>query len=120
MIYAIGDLHLDSTDLKPMGVFGGNWQDHDKKIKTSWLEKVKDDDLVLLPGDISWAMRFNEAIDDLKFIDELPGKKLISKGIRTEYACAEQLIIEKSFEKAAWIGGLRAVSISDDFHTCVA
>ena len=80
MIYAIGDLHLDSTDLKPMGVFGGNWQDHDKKIKTSWLEKVKDDDLVLLPGDISWAMRFSEAIDDLKFRDELPGKKLISKG----------------------------------------
>ena len=59
MIYAIGDLHLDSTDLKPMSIFGGNWQDHDKKIKASWLENVKEDDLVLLPGDTSWAMRFS-------------------------------------------------------------
>ena len=40
MIYAIGDLHLDSTDLKPMGVFGGNWQDHDKRIMTSMTKKM--------------------------------------------------------------------------------
>lgn len=80
MIYAIGDLHLDSTDKKPMSVFGGNWENHDKKIFDYWQKNVCDEDLVLLPGDISWAMKFEEAIEDLKNIDCLKGLKIISKG----------------------------------------
>lgn len=80
MIYAIADLHFDFSKEKPMDVFGDNWKDHDKKIISDWKEKVRDDDLVLLPGDISWALKLKDAVDDLNVIDSLPGKKIISKG----------------------------------------
>ncbi len=80
MIYAIGDLHLDHSKEKPMDIFGDNWIDHDENIFDSWKENVQEDDLVLIPGDISWALRTNEAYEDLKKIDQLPGKKVLVKG----------------------------------------
>jgi len=80
MIYAIGDLHFDYSKEKPMDVFGENWIKHEEKIIKNWKDKVNDNDLVLLPGDISWALKLNQAIDDLKRIEKLPGKKIISKG----------------------------------------
>ena len=80
MIYGIGDLHLDYTKEKEMCVFGDNWLNHEEKIFESWNELVKEDDLVLLPGDISWALKLEEAENDLKRIEELPGRKIIIKG----------------------------------------
>lgn len=80
MIYAIADLHFDFTLQKPMDIFGDNWKGHDTKIIDDWKSKVKDEDLVLLPGDISWALKLSDAALDLKVIDSLPGKKIISKG----------------------------------------
>lgn len=80
MIYGIGDLHLDYTKNKAMDIFGENWIDHEDKIFESWKELVGEDDLVLLPGDISWALKLEEAYMDLKRINELPGYKIISKG----------------------------------------
>lgn len=80
MIYAIGDLHFDSTKEKPMDIFGDNWKDHEEKIIKNWQQSISEDDLVLIPGDISWALKLQEAENDLKRIDTLPGKKVISKG----------------------------------------
>ncbi|RVU54819.1 metallophosphoesterase [Anaerosphaera multitolerans] len=80
MIWAIGDLHFDSTGEKPMDVFGSKWENHEEKIISHWKEVVASDDLVLLPGDISWALKLKESEEDLKKIDSLPGKKIISKG----------------------------------------
>lgn len=79
-IYAISDLHLDYSKQKPMDIFGDNWLDHEEKIFNSWEDKVKEDDLVLLPGDISWSLKLHEAKKDLDRIDNLLGKKIISKG----------------------------------------
>jgi hypothetical protein len=79
-IFGISDLHLDSKKEKPMDIFGENWIDHDKKIFDSWKESVSDDDIVLLPGDISWAISLKEAYLDLALIEELPGRKIITKG----------------------------------------
>ncbi len=79
-IYGIGDLHLDSTGKKPMDVFGVNWINHEFKIYNNWKEMVNNEDLVIIPGDISWALKINEAYEDLKKIDEMPGLKVISKG----------------------------------------
>ncbi len=79
MIYAIGDLHLDSRGEKPMDIFGDNWTKHDNQIFLNW-EKITDEDLVLIPGDISWATKLIDAIDDLNRIDSLPGKKVLIKG----------------------------------------
>lgn len=80
MLWAMGDLHLDSSGKKPMDVFGENWQNHEEKIFTDWQEKVKEDDIVLLVGDISWALKLEECVEDLKRIDSLPGKKYMIKG----------------------------------------
>ncbi|GKX28938.1 ser/threonine protein phosphatase [Vallitalea longa] len=80
MIYAIGDLHLGFSNDKPMNVFGKNWDKHYIKIKEDWERRVKDDDLVLVPGDISWAMKLEEAKKDIDFIKRLPGRKILVKG----------------------------------------
>ena len=79
-IYSIGDLHLSFSKPKPMDMFGDNWQNHPDKIKESWLSKVREEDVVLLSGDLSWAMSLDEASEDLTFVEDLPGKKILIKG----------------------------------------
>ena len=79
-LYAIGDLHFSTENPKPMNIFGGNWDNHEKKIVDNWSETVKDDDTVLVLGDTSWAMNLNEAKSDLDIIESLPGKKIFIKG----------------------------------------
>lgn len=63
-----------------MAVFGPDWKDHAEKISKGWHRKVNSNDLVLVPGDISWAMRIDEATPDLEWLHALPGKKLILRG----------------------------------------
>lgn len=63
-----------------MDIFGDNWKKHEEKIIYNWKSTIKDDDLILIPGDISWALKCEDAYEDLKKIDELPGRKIISKG----------------------------------------
>ena len=79
-LFAIGDLHLPGGDEKPMDVFCDHWEDHFARISQDWREKVGSEDVVLIPGDISWAMQLSAAIPDLQAIGELPGRKLIIKG----------------------------------------
>lgn len=80
-IWALSDPHLSfGTKDKSMEVFGPDWLHHAEKIEAGWLSKVEPHDLVLVPGDISWAMRLDEAKKDLEWLDALPGKKLIVKG----------------------------------------
>jgi len=79
-IYAIGDLHLSGFAPKPMDIFGQHWSGYWEKIKQNWRSLVEDADLVLIPGDLSWAMKLSEAAVDLKDICSLPGRKIIMKG----------------------------------------
>ena len=79
-IFAISDLHLSNSCDKPMDIFGGNWEGYTDKIIENWKAKVSDDDIVLIAGDISWAMKLDEAKADLDWIEKLPGKKIIIKG----------------------------------------
>ena len=80
-VFAIADLHLDTlTNKKSMEIFGNRWQNYIDKIKNNWSRLVGDNDTVVIPGDISWALSAEDAIHDLKWIDELPGKKIIMKG----------------------------------------
>lgn len=79
-IYAIGDLHLSLKNPKPMDIFGENWKNHDKKIKNNWIKKVNNDDIVLIPGDFSWETYIENTYEDFKFLNELPGNKILLKG----------------------------------------
>ncbi|MEZ4627087.1 MAG: metallophosphoesterase [Eubacteriales bacterium] len=79
-LYAIADLHLSFTSDKPMDVFGEAWLEHAEKLERNWRETIGQDDLVLIPGDISWAMQLSAALPDLSFIGALPGRKILLKG----------------------------------------
>ena len=80
MIWSIGDLHFDITKNKSMDIFGENWKDHEEKIIDFWKENVCEDDLVIVAGDISWALKLEESMEDLMRIDNLPGVKCFIKG----------------------------------------
>ena len=80
-VYAISDLHLSTDGDKPMHVFGGNWEGHFEKIKEDWFSLVQPDDIVLVSGDISWAMKLSDALADLQEIAKLPGKRCLSGAI---------------------------------------
>ena len=72
-IWAIADLHLSfGVENKSMDVFGPDWENHADKIASHWKAMISPEDLVLIPGDISWAMRPEEAAADLRWIDALP------------------------------------------------
>ena len=79
-IFAISDLHISTNTNKPMDVFGGNWVGYMEKIFADWKEKVTDDDLVLIGGDISWAMNIEDAQKDIETLSKLKGKKILIKG----------------------------------------
>ena len=79
-IFAISDLHISTNTNKPMDVFGGNWVGYLDKIRSDWQNKVSDDDVVLIGGDISWAMNVQDAEKDLLSIQDLKGKKVLIKG----------------------------------------
>ena len=79
-IFALSDLHLDGKQNKPMDVFAERWANHRERIFTRWSEIVSDGDCVLLPGDFCWAMKFDDAFDDLTAVSNLPGLKLLVRG----------------------------------------
>lgn len=79
-IYAIADLHLSFSTDKPMDIFGENWTDHAEQIKKNWIDKVSVEDLVLVPGDISWALHFKDSFPDLQWLSNLPGTIAIIRG----------------------------------------
>ena len=80
-IFAIGDLHLSlSVENKAMDVFGPGWANHVARLKEGWQDTVGEEDLVLVPGDISWGLRLEEALADLEFIHGLKGTKVLLRG----------------------------------------
>lgn len=79
-VYSISDLHLSINSNKPMDIFGPVWENYLEDIEKSWNELVSDDDVVLIAGDISWAMRFEDAVPDLNYIASLKGHKVIIRG----------------------------------------
>jgi predicted phosphohydrolase len=79
-VFAIGDLHLPGRDAKSMDIFGAHWDRHFVSISNNWNERVAQDDVVLIPGDISWAMRIKDVESDLHDISVLPGLKILLRG----------------------------------------
>ncbi len=79
-VFAVSDLHLPGGQDKPMDVFGGNWAGHLQKIKEDWRARVGEEDVVLIAGDISWAMNLADALPDLAALSDLPGKKVFIRG----------------------------------------
>ena len=120
-VFAIGDLHLAGGTGKTMDRFGEHWHNHDQKIFDAWEQTVRNEDLVLVVGDTSWAMRLEEALPDLERIGRAPGSKLLIKGnhdywwqTRSKMSRAlhpsirilqaDSIIVNPSRQQAPWAG----------------
>lgn len=79
-VFAIGDMHLESGTGKTMDRFGEHWHNHDQKIFESWERISRDDDILIVAGDTSWAMRMDDALADLGRIGQMKGLKVMIKG----------------------------------------
>ena len=79
-LFTIADLHLPLGINKPMDIFGAKWENYVERIADNWQSNVKNDDLVIIPGDFSWATYLDEAYADFEFLSKLNGKKILLKG----------------------------------------
>ena len=78
-VFVIADLHLSLGTDKPMDIFRG-WDGYEKRLEENWRKLITDNDTVVIPGDISWAMKLSDTFEDFRFINGLPGRKLFLKG----------------------------------------
>ncbi|WP_027881988.1 metallophosphoesterase [Meiothermus rufus] len=79
-VFAIADIHLSKAFPKPMNIFGPEWEGHPEAVFEEWRQTVGEDDLVIVAGDISWAMKLPEALLDLADLAQLPGTKVLLRG----------------------------------------
>lgn len=79
-LFVMADLHLSSDRSKSMEVFGARWAGYTEKMQKNWCAAVKPTDTVIVPGDVSWGLRLEDTAEDFRFLDSLPGEKLIGKG----------------------------------------
>ena len=79
-LFVIADTHLSLSTDKPMDIFDG-WSDYQQRLEKNWRAVVGEDDTVVIPGDVSWAMSLSQAVEDFRFLNSLPGKKIIIKAI---------------------------------------
>lgn len=112
-VWAIADLHLSFGTDKPMDIFHG-WEGYTDKVKENWLSKVKENDTVIIPGDFSWGIDFEHALPDFRFIDNLPGRKIILKG-NHDYWWGTRSKIESFFKKE----NIKTIEILHNNSYCV-
>ncbi len=109
-LFVIADLHLSLSSNKPMDIFGG-WQDYVSRLEANWQNNVKPDDTVVIPGDVTWGMSLEEALEDFKFIDKLNGTKIILKG-NHDYWWSTKTKADKFFEEQ----GITTIRILHNNH----
>ena len=114
-VYAMADLHLDiKSNEKSMEIFGNRWQNYVTKIKNNWCRLITENDTVIIPGDISWALNLNDSIYDLQWIHKLPGKKIFLKG-NHDFWWATQSKMNRFLEE----NNLDSISILNNNAYCV-
>ena len=118
MLYVMSDFHLSTNTNKPMDKFGPEWKDHADQIREYW--PLTESDIIIMPGDFSWALRFEEVVSDLEWLHSLPGKKILSKGNHdTWWATAKKLkAYEEQFPSIRFLHN-ESIQI-DDISICVA
>ncbi len=102
-IYAISDPHLSLAMNKPMDKFGPEWEGHWEKLAESWRGIISEEDAVLVPGDISWAMSLADALPDLAAMGALPGIKVLLRGNHDYWWGSVSRVREKAPEKMLFL-----------------
>lgn len=98
--FTIADLHLSLGADKPMDIFAG-WDGYVDRLERNWRSLVGEDDTVVIPGDISWAMTLEEAREDFTFLHSLPGHKCLLKG-NHDYWWATRKKMDAYFHDNGW------------------
>ncbi|MBQ6467786.1 MAG: metallophosphoesterase [Clostridia bacterium] len=88
-LFVIGDTHLSLSTGKSMDIFGG-WQDYEQRLENNWRRLVAPEDTVVIPGDISWCMTLEEGLEDFRFLNSLPGRKILMKGNHDYWWCTKK------------------------------
>lgn len=118
-LYAIADLHLSLGSDKPMDVFGG-WDNYIERLSENWKNTVKNDDTVVIAGDISWSMRLEQTFKDFSFIESLPGRKIFLKGNHdywwTTRKKIEEYLKENNFNSISVL--FNSAEVADNFAIC--
>ncbi len=104
-LFAIGDLHLSFSANKPMDVFGPRWENYVERIRAGF-QALTAEDVCVICGDVSWGMTLDEALEDFRFIDALPGRKIVLKG-NHDYWWTSAAKMTAFFEK----NGITTISI---------
>jgi predicted phosphohydrolase len=102
-VWALSDFHLPSTKNKTMDQYGEVWVDHPRKIFDAVSARCSPNDLLLVPGDISWATRIEEVAPDFNFISTLPCTVLLSLGNHDLWASKESKILPVLPANAKWV-----------------
>lgn len=81
-LYAIGDLHLHfQSPLKARAQMKERvWKNHEEKFKRNCARLITGDDTLVLVGDHSWGRSLDECEEDFRYIADLPGRKILTRG----------------------------------------
>jgi predicted phosphohydrolase len=85
-IWAVADIHASRLDpetgqpAKPMDIFGPGWERHVDRLEAAWEANVQPTDIVIIAGDIDWALRLEDAAETLTRIAGWPGRKILLRG----------------------------------------
>ena len=96
-LFVIADTHLSLSTGKTMSVFNG-WSDYEARLEKNWRAVVGDSDTVVIPGDISWCMNMEKGLEDFRFLNYLPGRKILMKG-NHDYWWSTKKKADEFFEK---------------------
>lgn len=119
-VWAISDFHLSFGVDKPMNIFGQNWDGYEDKLRKNWLDNICEKDTVLMAGDFSWGMNLDESVEDFKFLEALPGRKIMIKGNHDYWW--ETLNKLNGFKKANGFNSIEFLHnnfyVAEDFAVC--
>ena len=81
-LYAIGDLHLHfQTEVKAKAQMKDRvWKNHEQKFRKICAELIRPEDTLVLAGDHSWGRNLAECEQDMQYISDLPGRKILLRG----------------------------------------
>ena len=81
-LFAIGDLHLHfQSELKAPGqLHDPVWKGHEERFRQNCRAMISAEDTLILVGDHSWGKNLAQCEEDFRYIAELPGRKILTRG----------------------------------------
>jgi predicted phosphohydrolase len=108
-IFAFSDPHLGPATGKSH--YSSSWENHQSKMRKAWDKEVDPDALVLMPGDFSWHRDEEDMYYDYLWLNDRPGKKILSKGNHDSNLWQDQDKLRTFIQKFAQLESLTEQAI---------